>query len=273
MFDPKTKKYPYTEYTDGHYIVVKSDNGAVFDKNYDYLPSNFSFRFLRFFFNLFIRTIVALVVKIRMGLRIHGRKNLKTHKKLIKEGIISVCNHIHYWDYLGIYYGIRYHKPKYLVWANNVRGSLGGAIKLLGGIPIPDNNLGGQIAFTKTVRKVLNEGGWLHIYSEGSMWEYYKPIRPFKLGAATYACKYDKPILPMAYTYRKPGWIRRVIFKQIALLDLHIGEPIFRNNELSGEEQIRDLTRRSHEAVCKLANVKNNLYPPIFEKNRRVDYY
>ena len=233
MFDPKTKKYPYTEYTDGHYIVVKSDNGAVFDKNYDYLPSNFSFRFLRFFFNLFIRTIVALVVKIRMGLRIHGRKNLKTHKKLIKEGIISVCNHIHYWDYLGIYYGIRYHKPKYLVWANNVRGSLGGAIKLLGGIPIPDNNL----------------------------------------GAATYACKYDKPILPMAYTYRKPGWIRRVIFKQIALLDLHIGEPIFRNNELSGEEQIRDLTRRSHEAVCKLANVKNNLYPPIFEKNRRVDYY
>ena len=39
MFDPKTKKYPYTEYTDGHYIVVKSDNGAVFDKNYDYLPN------------------------------------------------------------------------------------------------------------------------------------------------------------------------------------------------------------------------------------------
>ncbi len=150
MFDPKTKKYPYTEYTDGHYIILKKDDGTVFDKDYDYLPNNFSFKFVRFFFGIFIRTIVLLVVRIRMGLRVHGRKNLKIHKDAINKGVISVCNHVHYWDYLGIYYGIRYHKPKHLVWANNVCGSLGGAIKLLGGIPIPVGNLGGSIAFTKT---------------------------------------------------------------------------------------------------------------------------
>ena len=273
MFDPKTKKYPYTEFTDGHYIILKKDDGTVFDKNYDYLPNNFSFRFVRFWFRIFLRLIVLPVVRIRMGLRVHGRKNLKKHKETISKGVISVCNHVHYWDYLGIYYGIRYHIPKYLVWANNVRGSLGGAIKSLGGIPIPDGNLGGSISFTKAVKKLLSEGEWLHVYSEGSMWEYYRPVRPFKLGAATYACKYDKPIIPLAYTYRKPCWIRRVIFKQIAVFDLHIGKPIFRNNELSGEEQIKDLTIRSHEAVCKLAKVENNIYPPIFEKNRRVDYY
>ena len=106
------------------------------------------------------------------------------------------------------------------------------------------------------------------------MWEYYKPIRPFKAGAATYACKYDKPIIPLAYTYRKPGWIRRKIFKQIALYTLNIGEPIFPNYELNKEEQINDLTIRAHQEVCKLANIKEgeNIYPPIFDQTKRIDY-
>lgn len=273
MFDPKTKKYPYTEITDGHYIKIKKDDGTVFDKNYEYLPNGKMFRFKRWWFRLFVRLIVMPVVNIRMGLRVHGRKNLKKHKEVISKGIISCCNHVHYWDYLGIYHGVRYHFPKYIVWANNVRGSLGGLMRMLGGIPVPDGNIGGQLAFTKTIKKLLEEGAWLHIYSEGSMWEYYRPVRPFKLGAATYACKYNKPILPMAYTYRKPNFIRRVIFKQIATFDLHIGEPIYRNENLSKEEQIKDLTIRSHQAVCSLAGIENNIYPPIFENNHRIDYY
>ena len=137
---------------------------------------------------------------------------LKKYKDVINGGIISVCNHMHYWDYLGILHGIRYHKPKFLAWASNINGGLGGAMRLVGGIPIPETGVHATMSFTKAINKHLNSGGWLHIYSEGSMWEYYKPIRPFKKGAATFACKLDKPILPMAYRYRKPCWIRRVIF-------------------------------------------------------------
>ena len=41
------------------------------------------------------------------------------------------------------------------------------------------------------------------------------------------------------------------------------------------EEQIEDLTKRSHDAVCKLAGIdpNENIYPPIFNHNTRIDYY
>ena len=275
MFDPKTKRYPYTEYTDGHYIKVNKNKGIKFDKDYPYIDKSKSFRFKRFWFGLFFRIIVLPVSNIRLGLRVKGRKNLKKYKDVIKGGVISCCNHIHYWDFLGIYHGVRYHKPKFLAWANNINGGLGKQMRYVGGIPIPENDIRAQINFSRAIGKHLNDGGWLHIYSEGSMWEYYKPIRPFKKGAATYAVKYDKPILPLAYRYRKPCWIRRVIFRQIACFNLYIGEPIYRNEELDKQDQITDLTIRSHQEVCKLAgiNPKDNIYEPIFDNSKRVDYY
>ena len=275
MFDPKTTKYPYTEYTDGHYINVSANKGIKFDKDYPYIDKSKSFRFKRFWFGLFYRLIVIPVSNIRLGIRVKGRKNLIIHKEELKKGVISVCNHVHYWDFLGIYHGIRYHKPKFLAWASNINGGLGSLMRLVGGIPIPEDDLRAQINFNKSIGQFLNDGGWLHIYSEGSMWEYYKPIRPFKKGAATFAVKYDKPILPLVYRYRKPCWIRRVIFRQIACFNLYIGEPIYRNPLLDKQDQITDLTIRSHQEVCKLAGIdpKENVYEPVFENSKRVDYY
>ena len=275
MFDPKTKKYPYTEYTDGHYIKVPVNKGVKFDKDYPYVDKSKSFRFKRFWFGLFYRLIVIPVSNIRLGIRVKGRKNLRIYKDVLNSGVISVCNHIHYWDFLGIYHGIRYHKPKFLAWARNINGGLGNIMRLVGGIPIPEDDIRAQINFNKSIGQYLNEGGWLHIYSEGSMWEYYKPIRPFKKGAATFAVKYDKPIIPLAYRYRKPCWIRRVIFRQIACFNLYIGEPIYRNPELDKQDQITDLTIRSHQEVCKLAGIdpKENVYEPVFDNSKRVDYY
>lgn len=271
MFNPNATKYPYTEHTDGHYIKIKKDNGLIFDKNYPYIDKSKSFRFKRWFFRLFVRTIVMLVVRIRLGLRVKGRKNLKKNKVILKNGVVSVCNHVHYWDYLGIYHGIRYYKPHFLAWAKNIRGGLSKPMRLMGGIPIPDGDIRAQIAFSKAVESHLNNGGWLHIYAEGSMWEYYQPIRPFKRGAAVYAIKCDKPIIPLAYTYRRPGFIRRVIFRQIALLTLNIGEPIYKNNDLSKPEMELDLTKRAHEAVCKLAGIIDNKYEPIFNNSKKMD--
>ena len=44
-FDPKVTKYPYTEYTDQHYLVVKKNDGTVFDKNYPYIDRSRRFLF------------------------------------------------------------------------------------------------------------------------------------------------------------------------------------------------------------------------------------
>ena len=119
----------------------------------------------------------------------------------------------------------------------------------------------------------VQNGGWLHIYAEGSMWEYYAPIRPFKLGAASLACRHNKPIVPIGFSFRKPGWIRKHIFKQEVAITLNVGEPIYPDERLGEQERRIDLTTRVHNAVCVLADVdpKENPYPPIFDHSKRAD--
>ena len=54
-------------------------------------------------------------------------------------------------------------------------------------------------------------------------------------------------------------------------------EPLFANPELTGKEAEEELTRRAHEAVCRLAGIEpsENLYAPIYspETGKRIDYY
>ena len=272
MFVPNTDRFPYPEDTAGHYMEVKMDRGIIFNKDYPYIDNSFGFKFKRFWVRLLLRLIVFPEAKIKMGIRVYGKGNLKQYRKQIQNGAITVCNHVHTWDYLCILKAIHNFKWPYLLsWDKNVNGDSGPLVRLVGGIPIPEHDADATIAFDHSVKEMLNKGGWLHIYPEGSMWEYYCPVRPFKLGAASFAVKCEKPIIPMAFTYRKPSWIRRNIFKQLALFDLHIGKPLFLDSSLDKNEQLKDLTIRAHQAVSSLAGLKDNKYPDIYNNSKRID--
>lgn len=273
-FDPKPIKYPYPEYTDEHYLKIKKNNHLIFDDSYPYIDESNSFRFKRIWVRILLKRIVFPLCRIVLGLKINNRSILRIYKNELKEGAISISNHIHLWDYISIMKSIRPIWPRVLVWPNNVRGENSTLVRLVGGIPIPDN-IKGANKYNEAVAHYLNSNGWLHIYAEGSMWEYYKPIRPFKLGAASLAVKYHKPIVPFGFSYRKPSFIRKLFFHQLAALNLNIGEPIYPNEDLPIGSQITDLTKRAHKAVCELSgqDEENNIYPPIFNKNHKINYY
>ena len=275
MFDPKTNRYPYPEKTDRHYLVVHKNRGIVFDTEYPYIDRSFWFRFRQGLVRLLLNLIVFPVTVIRLGLKVEGRENLKKHRDVLKKGVVSCSNHVHLWDYLCIMKAVRPFKTHILSWAPNINGENGTLIRMVGGIPIPDTGLAATKTYMKAVQGLLNGGGWLQIYAEGSMWEYYAPIRPFKPGAAHLACETGKPILPIGFSYRKPGWLRKHVFHQIATFTLRIGEPLFPDPDLPKKEQRTDLTVRAHEAVCRLAGIdpKDNLYPPIYADSERIDYY
>lgn len=275
MFDPKTDRFPYTEKTDGHYLKLKKDRGIVFDADYPYVDESKAFRFRCFLLRILLKAVVLPVVRIRLGLKIEGKENLKKHKATIEKGVVSCCNHVHMWDYLAIVSAISPVKPYVLIWADNINGEWGKLMRLVGGIPIPESGARATMTYLRAVSKLLKNGNWLHIYSEGSMWEYYRPIRPFKRGEAFIAVENGKPLLPLAFTYREPNFIRKHIFGQIACFTLHIGEPIFKDETLPKKEQAADLTKRSHREVCKLAGINpdENLYPAEFNDSKRVDYY
>lgn len=275
FYDPKTNKFPYPENTDMHYIILKKNRGIIFDDKYPYVDKSKRFRFKRFWIRLIIILIVFPLTKIRLGLKVKGKKNLKANKELIKKGIISVSNHIHMWDYLAIMRTVKHYRwPYVLVWDKNVNDKQGKNVRMVGGIPIP-TNIGGTKKNLADLENLLNDGNWLHLYAEGSMWEYYKPIRPFKLGAFKLAIKFDKPVIPIGFSYRKPGFIRRKIFKQIALLTINIGSPLFIDKSLDKKMGEVDLANRCHDEICMLSgiNPSDNLYEKIYNNSKRIDYY
>ncbi|MBR5941864.1 MAG: 1-acyl-sn-glycerol-3-phosphate acyltransferase [Clostridia bacterium] len=275
MFDPKPTCYPYPEYTDKHYLTFKKDSGEVFDSNYPYIDNSRSFRFKRFWVRFVMRLIVFPLAAIRFGLRIRGRKYIKTNKETLKKGVISCSNHVHMWDYIFLMKAVRPFRTNMLSWGPTVTGDSGALVRLVGGIPIPENDRKAYVVFLKTVREHIANGGWLHLYAEGSMWEYYAPIRPFKRGLGYFAVTCGKPVLPFAFSYREPGFIRKKIFRQIACVTLNVGELIYADDSLPKKERELDLVRRCHDAVCRLAGIdpEKNIYPPVFDDNRRVDYY
>ena len=274
MFDPKPNRYPYPEDTDKHYLSVKKNNGLVFDVNYPYIDTSKKFKRSENFTRFLLKCIVFPLTRIRFGLRIEGRENLKKYKDVIDKGVVSVCNHVHMWDYLGILLGIK-RRAHVLTWAPNIRGENGKMLRSVGAIPIPENDMQATYKYMETVNNYINSGGWLHIYAEGSMWEYYQPIRPFKRGAAYFACENNKPVIPLVYSYRKPGWFRKFFFKQYAKFTLHIGEPIYPDLTLNRTQMELDLTKRMHDECCRLAGIdpKDSIYKPIFTHDKRVDYY
>lgn len=273
-FDPKVNKFPYPVDTSKHYLEVKKNMGIVFDINYPYIDNSKEFRRKVGLMNLFIKTIVYLVVRIRLNLRIKGKENLKKYKDVINNGCITVCNHVHMWDYLAIKSVFKKQNTKFLAWAPNINGEFGKVMRIVGGVPIPEDNLAATKKCIKEVEEFINNKGMLHIYPEGSMWEFYQPIRPFKVGAAYYSIKCNKPILPLAFSYRKNGFIRR-LFKSPASFTLTIGEPIYPNNELTFKDNEIDLTNRIHDEVCKLAGINplDNLYGKVYNNDKRIDYY
>jgi 1-acyl-sn-glycerol-3-phosphate acyltransferase len=276
MFDPKTDRYPYPEITDRHYLEIHKDRGLVFDASYPYIDKSKWFRFRQNVVRLLLNTIVFPMTGIRLGLKIEGRENIKKYRDVLDNGVISVSNHVHMWDYLAVMKAVRPHRTNLLVWDRNVNGENGTLIRLVGGIPIPEDNVASQKAFLKSLGSLLKEDhGWIHIYAEGSMWEYYQPVRPFKRGASLIAVSNGKPVMPLGFSYREPGWIRRHIFRQIALFTLHIGEPLYPDMSLRPKEREKDLTVRTHRAVCSLAGIDpdKNLYEPVFNDSKRVDYY
>ncbi len=273
-YDPKPTKYPFPKHTDEHYLVVKKNDQTKFDKDFPYIDKSKKFKRRFNLFRILVVCVAFPVMHIRTKLKIEGRENIKKHKELLKGGVVSISNHIHLWDYIGIMSAIRPFRPYHPSWATNCRGENKTLIRYTGGVPVPEGDIKASYYFSKAIEEHISNGGWFHTYAEGSMWEFYQPIRPFKKGAFRWAVKTGKPILPMAFSYRKPKGLEKIFHKN-PLLTLRIGEPIMPDMSLSTPEAIEKLTKQCHEAVCRLAGIDptKNLYPPIYENTKRIDYY
>jgi len=257
----------YPEKPDAHMLDVKFVRDVTVDENYPFLDKSPGFRFMRVLIYLIMFLPGAILVRMRGGLKIIGRKNLRKHKKLFINGALTVCNHVYRWDFISIVLALRYRSIFFPVWKEQLKSKDSGLIRYAGGIPIPE-----ELALIKKFNQAFDEihamKKWIHVFPEGSRFDYFQPIRPFKKGAFTMAHRYDLPVVPLAFSYRKPRFpytilnaFRTLLGKEKKpMLTLRIGEPILIDKKLSRKEAVQKLRKECHEAVVRLAGITENKY-------------
>ena len=143
-------------------------------------------------------------------------------------------------------------------------------MRIIGGMPIPEGDIHAMLSFKRDLDKVVEGGKWLHVFPEGSLWYFYPDIRPLKPAVFTYAVKYNKPLIPMSFSFRpRKGW--RKIFGKGPFVDLHIAEPLYADKSLPPREAADDLRARAYHIM----QVMNGIQPgdPTYNTDHKIDNY
>ena len=262
--------FTYPDRSDEHMISVKHLRDTHFNVNYNYYDKSFFYRFKRFILIIALYLVGYHAAAIRYGLKIYGRKNLKKHKELLKDGAITIANHVLMWDYLCFMKAIRPKLEFLIAWKTNFEGPNGPLIRWVGGIPVPTDDVRSMVKFKNAIDTVLDEGKWLHVFPEGSMWFYYPDIRPLKPAVFKFAVEHNKPVVPFVFTYRKRTGLWK-LFGKNPLVNLHVGEPILPDLTLDKKEAINKLHKEAYHIMQVMAGINPN--DPTYNTNQNIDEY
>ena len=80
------------------------------------------------------------------------------------------------------------------------------------------------------------------------MWFYYPDIRPIKKAVFKYAVTFDRPILPITFSFRPRKGLWKLIGKS-PLADLNIGDPIFPDNSLERNEATQKMQAEAYHVM------------------------
>jgi 1-acyl-sn-glycerol-3-phosphate acyltransferase len=262
--------YTYPERSDGHMLKLKCTRKINLDENYEYMPRGVRFRIERALVAFLLHLIVFPIMHLTHGLRIYGRKNLKKHKKELKGGAITVSNHVFMWDYLCVLKAIRPHISYFPAWKANFESGFQPFMRILGGMPIPEDDVHAMMAFKRGMDEVVKSGRWLHVFPEGSLWYFYPDIRPLKPAVFMYAAKYNKPLIPISMSFRPRKGFRR-IFGKGPFVDLHIAEPIYADASLP----TRDAAYALRAEAYRIMQAMNGINPgdPTYNEDQRIENY
>jgi 1-acyl-sn-glycerol-3-phosphate acyltransferase len=247
-----------------HMIPLVKQTDLVLDENYPFLDKSLSFRLRSAVMYLGIFILVFFLSPLRFGLKIKGREILRKNRRLLKNGAMTVSNHIHRWDFLFVLQAVRYRRLWFPAWKENLMGPDRYFIRKAGGIPVPENLHTIQY-FNKAFDELYSKHKWLHVFPESARWDYYAPVRPFRKGMFTMAYRYKLPVIPIAFSYRKPRFpftvLNKLRKKNLPMITLTIGEPILPDTSLPRKEAVQILRKECHRRIVDLTGIKANPWP------------
>ena len=174
------------------------------------------------------------------------------------------------WDYLCVLKAIRPHISYFPAWKPNFESGFQSYMRILGGMPIPEEDIHSMTAFKRNLDEVVESRRWLHVFPEGSLWYFYPDIRPLKPAVFRYAVKYSKPLIPITMSFRPRRGFRK-IFGKGPFVDLHIGEPLYADQSLPAREAADELRKRAYKIMQEM----NGILPgdPTYNEDQNIDNY
>lgn len=244
-----------------HVEVEDSSQGRfTFDETYPYLDDSLHFKLNAIAGWVTKWILVATHNRCHFGLQIKG--NLRKYKEQLKDGAVCVCNHVFLFDALGVNAACKkFRQVRIPMFAKHFNGHGWWILWQAGGVPIPETREGIRKyneAFDEYARRKM----WFIIFPEAVRWDMYAPIRPFKRGAFSMAYKYDRPVIPFVYTFRKRRGIYRLFGrKDYPCVTLHVGEPIWFDKSANRKDELERVCREAHEAMERMAGIEVNPWP------------
>lgn len=248
-------------------IPVKKVREYKNDDSYPYLNDSLSFKINRFLTYCVVEGPLRLMCRVKYGLKVEGRENLRKHSDVLKGSVISVCNHCFPFDAICLYYATR--RRMYVpMLADLFTGPNWWLLTYYGGIPLADGTMSATKKFNAAFDELNARGKWIHIFAEARSWPFYKPLRPFQKGAFTMAYKWGCPVLPMNISYRPRTGIYKLFGNSATpLVTVRIGEPVIPDKTQPRKTEVERLLRQTHAAVCKLGGIIKNPWPAIWNED------
>ena len=247
-------------------LFPKYTKQLAIDDKYPYLNDSIGYKFnLCLGYYVFLHLLLRIKLRVQMGLRIRGLEELKKHKEGLKNGAITIANHVCRLDCPCVLIAVnRTHNTRIPMFAPNFRTKDGYFMGISGGIPIPEAEAGmsAMKKFNEAFDEFHRRGWWFHIFPEACRWDMYKPLRPFQKGAFTMSYKYDMPLLPCVITFRERKGIYRLFApKELPLLTVTIGEPLYPDTKQPRKTEVERLRDVAHEQMQQMAGITHNPWP------------
>ncbi len=176
------------------------------------------------------------------------------HFKNLQSGAVITCNHFNAFDSFAIQLAYEASAQKDRTFYRVIRegnytsfpGFYGFLMRHCNTLPLSSHPKTLR-KFTEAVGELLQEGHFVLVYPEQSMWWNYRKPKPLKSGAYMFAAKNDVPVLPCFITMQDSDIIGEDGFA-VQEYTIHIGEPIYPKAENTYRQNIDFMMAENYKA-------------------------
>ncbi len=203
----------------------------------DRLKTRFAFMIARRFVNNLIEEKQLIIKEMR------GIENFRN----LNSGAIITCNHFNPYDSFAIQLAYEAAEQPDRTFYRVIRegnytafpGFYGFLMRHCNTLPL-SSNLRTMKKFMDATDKLLQDGNFVLVYPEQSMWWNYRKPKPLKTGAYMFAAKNNVPVLPCFITMKDSHIMGEDGFF-VQEYTIHISEPIYPDNTLGKNEKIKKM--------------------------------